>query len=101
MNENDMELELKANDLSDMQNMLVCRLMDASDANAKHTESLQERVEKLKDVVQKIMPEKMETYFHISEDMSTDPFNRFNDEDVLNSLYNCMKYDLIQCIAEI
>ena len=101
MNENDKEPELKVDELSDMQNSLMCELINVSDAIVKHTESKRERVEKLKDIMQNIMPEKMESYFHMIEDMNTDPYSRFNDEDVLNSLYVCMKYDLIQHIAEI
>ena len=75
--------------------------MNVSDAISKHTESKQERAGKLKDIVQKIIPEKMESYFHTSEDMSTDPFGRFYKDDVLNMLLTTMKYDLIQYIANI
>jgi len=87
--------------LNDKQNMLICELMNVSDAISKHTESKQERAGKLKDIVQKIIPEKMESYFHTSEDMSTDPFGRFYKDDVLNMLLTTMKYDLIQYIANI
>ena len=87
--------------LSDKQNVLICDLMNVSDAISTHTESNQDRAEKLKDIVQKIMPEKMESYFHMSEDMSTDLFGRFDQDDVFNSLMTHMKYDLIQYIANI
>lgn len=86
---------------NDQQNMLLCELMNVSDALSKHTESKQERAEKLKEIVQKIMPEKMESYFHTCEDMSTDLFGRFDDDDVFNMLLSCMRYDLIQYIANI
>ena len=85
----------------DRQNKLICDLMNVSDTVSKHTESKQERAEKLKDIVQKIMPEKMESYFHTSEDMSMDPFGMFDDDDVSNMLLASMKYDLIQYIANI
>ena len=87
--------------LNDKQNALICDLMNVSDTVSKHTESKQERAEKLKDIVQKIMPEKMESYFHTSEDMSMDPFGMFDDDDVSNMLLTTMKYDLIQYIAHI
>ena len=87
--------------LSYNQNELICYLMNVSDAISTHTESNQDRAEKLKDIVQKIMPEKMESYFHMSEDMSTDLFGRFDQDDVFNSLMTHMKYDLIQYIANI
>ena len=87
--------------LNDKQNALICDLMNVSDAISKHTETKQERAEKLKDIVQKIIPEKMESYFHTSEDMSTDPFGRFDNDDVSNMLLASMKYDLIQYIANI
>ena len=87
--------------LSDKQNVLICDLMNVSDAISTHTESNQDRTEKLKDIVQKIMPEKMESYFHLSEDMSTDLFGRFDTDDVYNVLMSSMKYDLIQYIANI
>ena len=87
--------------LNDKQNALICDLMNVSDAISKHAETKQERAEKLKDIVQKIMPEKMESYFHTSEDMSTDPFGRFDKDDVFNMLLSSMKYDLIQYIANI
>lgn len=87
--------------LKDKQNALICDLMNVSDAISKHTETKQDRADKLKDIVQKIMPEKMESYFHISEDMSTDLFERFDTDDVYNSLLSCMRYDLIQYIANI
>ena len=87
--------------LNDKQNALICDLMNVSDTVSKHTESKQERAEKLKDIVQKIMPEKMESYFHTSEDMSMDPFGMFDDDDVSNMLLATMKYDLIQYIANI
>lgn len=85
----------------DKQNMLLCELLNISDTISNHTESKQDRAEKLKDIVQKIMPEKMESYFHMSEDMSTDLFGRFDTDDVYNSLLSCMRYDLIQYIASI
>ena len=87
--------------LNDKQNALICDLMNVSDAISKHTETKQERAEKLKDIVQKIMPDKMESYFHTSEDMSTDPFGRFGNDDVFNTLFLTMKYDLLQYIANI
>lgn len=87
--------------LNDQQNALICDLINVSDAISKHTETKQERVEKLKDIVQKIMPEKMESYFNTGEDMSTDPFGRFDKDDVFNMLLSAMKYDLIQYIANI
>lgn len=89
----------EAEKFHNMQNRQICDLMNVSDVISNHINSKRERVEKLKDVVQNILPEKMETYFHISEDMSADP--RFNDEDMLNSLLTCIKYDLIRYIAEI
>lgn len=85
----------------DKQNALICDLINVSNEISKHTESKQERAEKLKDIVQKIMPEKMESYFHTSEDMSMDPFGMFDDDDVSNMLLATMKYDLIQYIANI
>lgn len=87
--------------LIDKQNALICELMNTSDIIAHHTDSKQDRVKKLKDIVQKIMPEKMESYFHMSEDMSNDLFGRFDADDVSNSLLSCMKYDLIRYIANI
>ena len=75
--------------------------MNVSDTISNHAETTQERAEKLKDIVRKIMPEKMESYFHMSEDMSTDLFGRFDQDDVFNSLMTHMKYDLIQYIANI
>ena len=87
--------------LNDQQNALICDLMNVSDAISKHAETKQERAEKLKDIVQKIIPEKMESYFNTSEDMSTDPFGRFDNDDVFNMLLSSMKYDLIQYIANI
>lgn len=85
--------------LKDQQNALICDLMNVSDAISKHTESKQDRAEKLKYIVQKIMPEKMESYFHLSEDMSEDMFGRFDKDDVYNVLITNIKYDLIQYIA--
>ncbi len=85
----------------DKQNALICDLITVSDEIAKHTETKQERAEKLKDIVQKITPEKMESYLHLTNDMSLDPFNRFNTDDVYNILVSGMKYDLIQFIANI
>lgn len=85
----------------DKQNALVCDLINVSEEISKHTETIQERAEKLKDIVQKIMPEQMERYVHLSEDMSTDPFNRFGTDDVYIILASGMKYDLIQYIANI
>ena len=87
--------------LNDKQNALICDLINVSNEISKHTETNQERAEKLKDIVQKIMPEKMESYFHTSEDMSMDPFGMFDDDDVSNMLLTTMKYDLIQYIAHI
>lgn len=87
--------------LNDQQNSLICDLMNVSDAISKHTETKQERAEKLKDIAHKIIPEKMESYFHTSEDMSTDPFGRFDNDDTFNMLLASMKYDLIQYIANI
>lgn len=87
--------------LNDKQNTLICELMNVSDAILSHVEPQHERAEKLKDIVQKIMPEKMESYFHTSEDMSMDPFDRFNKDDVCNILLSAMKYELIQYIANI
>ena len=87
--------------LKDKQNSLICDLMNVSDAISKHTETKQDRAEKLKDIVQKIIPEKMESYFNTGEDMSTDPFGRFDKDDVFNMLLSSMKYDLIQYIANI
>ncbi len=87
--------------LKDKQNALICDLMNVSDVILNHTEPNQERVEKLKDIVQKIMPEKMERYVHLSEDMSTDLFGRFDNDDVSNMLLSSMKYDIIQYIANI
>lgn len=91
---------------NDKQNMLICELMNVSDAISKHTEPKQERAEKLKDIVQKIMPEnmereKMESYLHLKEDMSTDLLGRFDNDDVFNTLFSTMKYDLIRYIANI
>lgn len=87
--------------LDDKQNALLCELMNVSDDLSKHTESKDERAEKLKEIVQKIMPEKMESYLHTSVDMSTDMFGRFNHDDILNMLLSAMKYDLIRYIANI
>lgn len=87
--------------LDDKQNALLCELMNVSDDLSKHTESKDERAEKLKEIVQKIMPEKMESYLHTSVDMSTDMFGRFNHDDILNMLLSSMKYDLIRYIANI
>lgn len=87
--------------LDDKQNALLCELMNVSDELSKHTESKDERAEKLKEIVQKIMPEKMESYLHTSVDMSTDMFGRFNHDDILNMLLSAMKYDLIRYIANI
>lgn len=87
--------------LNDQQNALICDLINVSDAISKHTEAKQERAEKLKDIAHKIIPEKMESYFHTSEDMSTDPFGRFDNDDTFNMLLASMKYDLIQYIANI
>lgn len=87
--------------LNDQQNSLICDLMNVSDAISKHTKTKQDRAEKLKDIVQKIIPEKMESYFNTGEDMSTDPFGRFDKDDVFNMLLSAMKYDLIQYIANI
>lgn len=87
--------------LNDQQNSLMCGLMNVSDAISKHTETKQERAEKLKDIAHKIIPEKMESYFHTSEDMPTDPFGRFDNDDTFNMLLASMKYDLIQYIANI
>lgn len=87
--------------LNDQQNALICDLINVSDAISKHTETKQERAEKLKDIAHKIIPEKMESYFHTSEDMSTDPFGRFDNDDTFNMLLASMKYDLIQYIANI
>lgn len=83
----------------DKQNALICDLINVSEEISKHTETIQERAEKLKDIVQKITPEQMERYVHLSEDMSTDPFNRFGTDDVYIILASDMKYDLIQYIA--
>lgn len=87
--------------LNVQQNALICDLINVSDAISKHTEAKQERAEKLKDIAHKIIPEKMESYFHTSEDMSTDPFGRFDNDDTFNMLLASMKYDLIQYIANI
>jgi hypothetical protein len=87
--------------LNEMQNTLLCKLMNVSDVLSKHTESKDERVEKLKEICQKIMPEKMESYLHTMVDMSADRFGRFNNDDILNMLLSAMKYDLIQYIANI
>ena len=87
--------------LDDKQNALLCELMNVSDELSKHTESKDERAEKLKEIVQKIMPEKMGSYLHTSVDMSTDMFGRFNHDDILNMLLSAMKYDLIRYIANI
>jgi hypothetical protein len=87
--------------MNEMQNALLCELMNVSDVLSKHTESKDERVEKLKEIVQKIMPEKMESYLHTMVDMSADRFGRFNNDDILNMLLSAMKYDLIQYIANI
>lgn len=84
----------------DRQNKLICDLINVNEIS-KHTETNQERAEKLKDIVQKIMPAQMERYVHLSEDMSADPFNRFDTDDVYNLLVTGMKYDLIQYIANI
>ena len=80
---------------------LICDLINVSNEISKHTETNQERAEKLKDIVLKIMPAQMERYVHLSEDMSADPFNRFDTDDVYNLLVTGMKYDLIQYIANI
>ena len=85
----------------DKQNALICDLINVSEEISKHTETIQERAEKLKDIVQKIMPEKMESYCHTSEDLTMDPFGRFEKDDVFNILLRAMKYDLIQHIANI
>ena len=85
----------------DKQNALICDLINVSEEISKHTETIRERAEKLKDIVQKIMPEQMERYVHLSEDMSADPFNRFDTDDVYNLLVTGIKYDLIQYIANI
>ena len=85
----------------DQQNALICDLINVSEEISKHTETIQERAEKLKDIVQKITPEQMEKYVHLTEDMSTDPFNRFGTDDVYRILASGMKYDLIQFIANI
>ena len=85
----------------DRQNKLICDLINVSDEISKHTEAKQERAEKLKDIVQKIMPAQMERYVHLNEDMSADPFKRFDTDDVDNLLVTGMKYDLIQYIANI
>jgi glucosamine 6-phosphate synthetase-like amidotransferase/phosphosugar isomerase protein len=87
--------------LNDKQNELICELMNVSDTISNHAETTQERAEKLKAIVRKIMPEKMESYFHTSEDLSMDPFGRFEKDDVFNILLRAMKYDLIQHIANI
>ena len=87
--------------LNDQQNALICDLMNVSDVISKHTETKQDRAEKLKGIVQKLIPEKMESYFNTSEDMSTDMFGRFDKDDVFNMLLSSMKYDLIQYIANI
>ena len=87
--------------LDDKQNELICDLMNISDELSKHTESKDERAEKLKGIVQKIMPEKMESYLHTCMDMSTDMFGRFHHDDILNMLLSAMKYDLIQYIVNI
>jgi hypothetical protein len=85
----------------DRQNKLICDLINVSNEISKHAETNQERAEKLKDIVQKIMPAQMERYVHLSEDMSADPFNRFDTDDVYNLLVTGIKYDLIQYIANI
>jgi hypothetical protein len=87
--------------LKDKQNALLCDLINVSNAISKHTDAKQDRVGKLKDIVQKIMPEKMESYFYTSEDMFMDPFGMFDADDVSNMLLTSMKYDLIQYIANI
>lgn len=90
----------------DKQNALICDLINVSEEISKHTETIQERAEKLMDIVQKIMPEnmereKMESYIQMREDMSTDPLGRFDNDDVFNTLFSTMKYDLLQYIANI
>lgn len=87
--------------LNDMQNALICDLMNVIEATSKHAETKQERAEKLMGIVRKIMPENMESYFHMSEDMSADPLDRFDNDDVFNTLFSTMKYDLLQYIANI
>lgn len=92
--------------LNDKQNALICDLINVSEAISKHTETKQECAEKLMDIVQKIMPEnmereKMESYIHLKEDMSTYLLGRFDDDDVFNTLFSTMKYDLIRYIANI
>ena len=85
----------------DKQNSLICDLINVSDEISKHTETKQERAEKLKDIAQKITPEQIERYLHLTEDMSADPFKRFNSDDVYNLMVSGMKYDIIQYIANI
>ena len=76
----------------------ICKLCDS---NEREGTTLEARAMKLKEIVQKIMPDKIPSYLHLSEDMSCDLLGRFTGDDTNNCLIQSMKYDLIDYISKV
>jgi hypothetical protein len=92
-------LEELANEFADyIHRSHICGL---SDSEPREGTTLEDRVLKLKGIVEKVMPDKIPSYLHMSEDMSRDVLGRFHEEDVNNCLIQAMKYDLIDYISNI
>jgi hypothetical protein len=92
-------LEELANEFADyIHRSHICGL---SDSEPREGTTLEDRVLKLKGIVEKVMPDKIPSYLHMSEDMSRDLLGRFHEDDVNNCLIQAMKYDLIDYISNI
>ena len=76
----------------------ICNLCDS---NEREGTTLEARAMKLKEIVEKIMPDKIPSYINMSQDMHCDLLGRFHEDDTNICLIQAMKYDLIDYISKI
>lgn len=76
----------------------ICGLIDSE---PREGTTLEDRVLKLKGIVEKVMPDKIQSYINLSEDMHCDLLGRFKEDDTNICLIQSMKYDLIEYISSI
>lgn len=88
-----------ANEFADyIHRSAICNLCDS---NEREGTTLEARAMKLKEIVEKIMPDKIPSYINMSADMHCDLFGRFKEDDTNICLIQSMKYDLIDYISKI
>ena len=88
-----------ANEFADyIHRTAICKLCDS---NEREGTTLETRALKLKEIVEKVMPDNIPSYLNLSADLSCDPLDRFQGDDINICLIQAMKSDLIDYISKI